>query len=111
MQTITLTFNGTNLDLSPIPLITDNIIDWQLDLAQTNPPLLPPNLFSINIFYLENNSIKKVLKHSVTNLQNIVTDISEISNGNVKITFLLHYCNSQVVVFYDIDVVIRRPTH
>ncbi len=106
MQIITIPFDGTNLDLSQIPIITDSNAIWNLQI--TSIPPIPPNLFTVNIFYLDQSSDKKVLKNSVVNMQSLETNVTIIDDQTVHMTFLLYFCNSQKVVNQDVDVIIRR---
>lgn len=108
MQQVNIPFNGTNLDLSQIPDLTDNIVNWHLQI-NTTPPT-PPNLFSVIISYLDNNNEIKVIKGYVTNMQNLQTNITDISDQKVRSTFLLYYCNPAKAFSDDIEVIIKRPT-
>ncbi|MCX7735077.1 MAG: hypothetical protein N2319_00045 [Candidatus Kapabacteria bacterium] len=109
MQNVNIPFNGTNLDLVLIKntVITENLINWNLQI-NTTPPT-PPNFFSVVISYLDNNNEIKVIKGSVTNMQNLQTGITVIRDQTVRATFILCYCNPPKVVSDDVDIIIRRP--
>lgn len=110
MQTVNIPFNGTNLDLVSIQntVIVQNIVNWHLQI-NTTPPT-PPNFFSGIISYLDNNEIK-IIKASETNMQDLQTNITNITDQTVRATFILCYCNPPKVVSDDIDIIIKRPTN
>lgn len=107
MQTITIPFNGDYLDLNQIPDLTNDIVDWHLQISSSPP--VPPNLFTICIFYHNIPGKKELISSYILNGQNIRTNITNISNQTVKASFLLYFSNSQKVVKDDIDIIIKRP--
>jgi hypothetical protein len=109
MQNITISYNGQELILQPVPVIIENDVNWLIaPIPPQQPPLQQPYLFSISIIYLDNNNDLKILQEFVVNNNTITTNLNTISNQDIKVSILLYFDSNRNLIQEDVDVIIRR---